>query len=371
VKFYNATKLEAASRWEPVLTAAVVAARGLLLPVHLAVRAIKRLCRVRSPAYLVADGFLIGDAVLLRPLVKAAARSGRPVTYLGGTHVATVMGDVPGLDHLDYQWPWARYDYSPASAVRFVSLFWRLVWLTPEVAVEARGDFRSLAVLSVAWCGRIVGFAFTGGRPLLAVDAGRAASLDGRIAPPEEHNRALAEACGLAYDSRAIAWEGSESSLAPASGLALSFSGSQAHRVLSVGLAGRLFASLECRAAGLVRRLPTVYLEGPADRFVGQPGAVEWLASRGIVRLRGTFEDFFRAIRACSAYVGVDSAGAHLASIFDIPALVCFTPNAAGDTPSPSHYSRPVHDRVVILDGDDDASVDRAAERLAAILGPS
>jgi hypothetical protein len=354
VKLYNRHLTQVATRWDLPLTAAVLMLRYCLLPLHLLVRAVKTLARIPSPRFLLSDGFLIGDAVLLRPLVKAAARTGGPVVYLGGPHVGTVFGDVPRFDWLNYQWPWAVYGYSARSWLRFARALWKLLLLTPATSVETRGDFRSLAVLSALWCGRLVGFGFTGGRRLLDVDAAAGGDLGDRISHLEAHNRALALAAGLSYDPSRMAWETTRPAAPRDLTLAFSFSASRTEKVLPVALAERLLIQLDSAMATARRGCQSVYLEGASDHFVRQAGAVDLLRGRGIRRVRSRFDEYFWTIAGAAGYVGVDSAGGHIASVFDVPAIVWFAPTILNPAPAPSAYARPVHRDVVVIDHADD-----------------
>jgi hypothetical protein len=360
VKLYNQDRTQTVKRWELPLTAGVLALRYCLLPVHLLVRAVKALLRIPSPDVLLADGFLIGDAVLLRPLVKAVARTSGPVVYMGGRHVDTVFGDIDGLDTLHYQWPWAVYDFSARSWLRFARILWKLLLLTPATCAEVRGDFRSLAVLSALWCGRLVGFGFTGGHSLLDVDAAADGELRDRVVSLEAHNRALALALGLAYDSSWMAWETARPARRGESAIALSFSGSRPQKVLTVALAENLLDHLDAAVDPDLPRLQAAYLEGANDFFVRQPGAVDMLCRRGIRPVKGSFDDYFWTIARSSGYLGVDSAGGHIASIFDVPALVWFAPTPLNPAPVPSTYSRPIHHDVVVLESADEQAVGAA-----------
>jgi hypothetical protein len=368
VKLYNRRRTEAAHRWDLPLTAAVLALRYGLLPVHLLVRTVKTLLRIPSPRFLLSDGFLIGDAVLLRPLLKAAARTGGSIVYLGGPHARTVFGDVGPFDHLEYQWPWAVYDFSARSWLRFARTLWKLLLLTPATSVEARGDFRSLAVLSVLRCGRLVGFGFTGGRHLLDIDAAAGGDLQHRVGHLAAHNRALALAAGLAYDASRMAWETRRPAAPGGRILALSFSASRPEKVLPVALAARLLEQLERSMDRSLPRLDAVYLEDADDRFVRQAGAADLLRGCGIRRARSRFDQFFWTIAGASGYVGVDSAGGHIASVFDVPAIVWFAPTLLNPAPAPSEYARPIHRDVVVIESADDETAAAACRRFMQMV---
>ncbi|MBL8022434.1 MAG: hypothetical protein JNM27_22345 [Leptospirales bacterium] len=298
MKLFNQEKLQRlklVARWLWILRVI----RLPLLPIAFVARLRKR------PDFLVADGFLIGDCVLLRPMLGAMCRKGR-VRYIGGAHAKEILGDL-GVEHEVFQWPWANYDYSVGSAFRLLSLWFRILVLQPRVIVEPRGDLRSLAVLYLTCPQRLAGYSFTGGAFMLDVDPALP-----EVVHLEEHNRVLATSLGLEYrldDLFQTAGNGDGS-------VAISFSGSQPLKVMPTNVAKFIVQRLQKSG----RRVS--YLRGPGDFFLSVPENLALLEEAKIPIKQESFKDYVSILRRVSGYIGMDSGGGHLASMFQKPSVI-------------------------------------------------
>lgn len=279
--------------------------RLFLLPLAFLLR-----CRPGRPQFLVADGFLIGDCVLLRPLLAAAARSGRTM-YFAGAHARHLLGDLP-VTILEGRWPWASYDYSLRSVFGLCSFLLRVFLLQPRCVIEPRGDVRSIALLYLCCPAVLAGFDFTGGAFMLDVKP---------VAPGilhlEEHNRLLADALDLDYRTEDIA---AERNPAAVGGIAVSLSGSQPLKCLPAAKARVLLEELRMhRPGGAI-----FYLAGPQDFFLKQEGSAELLREFNVTLWQGNFAEYISMMRGVECYVGMDSAGGHIAAMYGIPSLLFF-----------------------------------------------
>ncbi|MBF0364249.1 MAG: hypothetical protein HQK50_01685 [Oligoflexia bacterium] len=342
MKVYNQKKLNSLKRLEQALVTFVLLLRYAFLPLHLIIVVVKKVAGFSSPKFLVVDGFLIGDAVLLRPLIKSVLSDDEQAVYIGGTHSKFIFDDFK-IKIIFQQWPWANYDYSIGSLIKLLSLWSRLLWLTPEFCIEARGDFRSIAFCSLAWSGKIVSYAFTGGKKLLHLDASDSDErLKEQVFHLEEHNRALALALGLNYDRKLIIKQRPPVRAERRPVIGLSFSGSRPLKVLPLLFAERLLKLLKM---SLREDVSLKYLISPNDFFLGQEqdGGVRLLKQYQVEFFKGNFEEYLDEFSTLAGYVGVDSAGAHIASMYDLPVLVCFNTMLA-------EYARPIHDKVATLE---------------------
>lgn len=270
-----------------------------------------------------ADGFLIGDCVLLRPLLWGMVRQSRRVVYIGGQHADTLLSDIPA-ERLTFQWPWAVYDWRPAALWRLFILALRIFFLQPRCVVEPRGDMRSLAFLYLCCVPRIAGYSFTGGKFMIDVEP----DVPG-IEHLEVHNRRLAESLGLEYSVDDIVYGGVKSAagmFSKAGGqetskpgeIALSFSGSQPLKALPRATAAVLLHELSMRNKRMV------YLAGPNDHFLSTDDGESLLKTWNVEIWRGNFKAYVQKIRSAELYVGMDSGGGHIAAVFGIPALLFF-----------------------------------------------
>jgi ADP-heptose:LPS heptosyltransferase len=305
LKIFNEGKLSRLRALEPLLKLLAVP-RLFLLPLAFILR-----LRPNRPRFLIADGFLIGDCVLLRPLAAAAARSGSTL-YFAGAHAKPTLQDLP-VRVMEGQWPWASYDYSFGSLLRLLSFLLRVFLLQPRCIIEPRGDVRSLSLLYLCCPGVLAGYDFTGGRFMLNVrpDAPEIVHL-------EEHNRRLAAALDLDYRLADIAVR--QGSTAIAGHLAVSLSGSQPLKSLPLEKAHILFEAIR----GSQKDMRIVYLVSPQDFFLAQTGAEALLQKFNVTLWRGSFADYTAQIESSGAYIGMDSAGGHIAAMYGVPSLLFF-----------------------------------------------
>ncbi|MBN8216024.1 MAG: hypothetical protein J0L75_05245 [Spirochaetes bacterium] len=303
MKYFNAALVARAKRLEPILLA-LFPLRWLLTPLA----ALLRLRRARAD-YLVADGFLIGDTVLIRPFLRACLSAGSKVVYLGGAHAPAVLADLPVI-HRPFQWPWATYRRDLATLLGLLKCWAYLFVSQPRTVIEVRGDVRGLAFLFLACPRRLVGYSFTGGRRLLDAEPPGM----GAYAHLEAHHEALARLLGLPYRREAVFVEIGRRPV-PQRILGLSFSGSLPLKTMPLGLAKAVVRAAQGTG------LPLLYLAGPRDGFLAAHSLIQ---DSGIPVWRGRFSEYVQRISTLGAYIGVDSGGAHLAGMYAVPALLCF-----------------------------------------------
>ncbi|MCE9598453.1 MAG: hypothetical protein K8S54_10835 [Spirochaetia bacterium] len=301
MKLFNQQKLKRLKALAPLLLVLRLL-RLIFLPVAWLARLRKR------PDFLVADGFLIGDCVLLRPMIAAMLREGR-VVYLGGSHAREILWDMD-VTFETFQWPWANYNYSIRKLLGLIGLWFRILILQPRTIVEPRGDVRSLAFLYLTCPRRLAGFSFTGGHFMLDVDPELS-----EVVHLEEHNRVLSKSLGLRYSIE-------DMFCAPEPGngsVAISFSGSQPLRAMPTNVALALLGRLKSLGVNMS------YLKGPGDFFLKNPENLAVVAKFNIPILEGTFSAYINALKNASGYVGMDSGGGHLAAMMQKPSIIFFS----------------------------------------------
>ena len=286
--------------------------RLILTPVH------RRVAHGR-PAILLVDGFLIGDAVLLRPLLRAIIeRYGKThdILVVSGRHARHIYADMlPDIRIIEFQFPWATYDYSLRKLVQLGAIWLRLFTTRVEVALEARGDFRSIAWTSLACPARLIGFDFTGGAALLT----DVVPDDGTIAHLFEHARRLGGVLNLEFAEEHIRMDLPTHPKGETARIGVSFAGSQPLKQLprEVGLALLRQLATDVDAAELwYIQAPqeTVYTDEVLERELG-----------GRLRLfRGNFEQYYAFLQTLDCHIGMDSGGGHLCAMFGIPTVVIF-----------------------------------------------
>ncbi len=352
MKVYNTEKLRHIKIINSVLKF-IKYLRIVLFPLALFIRLLRN---KKRPDFLIADGFLIGDTVLARPLIKAILKKYSDVYYLGGMHAKIILQDIP-VKLIINQWLWASYNYSFKNILKQISIWWQIFCLQPKNIIELRGDIRSLFFLYFTYPEKLIGYSFTGGKTLLDLEP----NLPDEVMHLETHNKKLAEFLGLEYQSSDIQFKGGLRGLAPLESnisptrfkgrsplepfgllrlclnIGLSFSGSLPLKTLPLATAKIVVDFLREQYP----KAELIYLLSPKDYFYDQNQ--EFLRSNQIQIWQGNFQDYFEKIANLDFYVGMDSAGAHLASMFDLPSVIFFGTQE-------SFFAKPIHANAICLE---------------------
>lgn len=283
----------------------------------------------KKPSLFIIDGFLIGDAVLLRPLVLSIVekyRESHRIFLLSGAHSKRIFADIQSsISMITYQFPWATYDYSPKSLARLLRLWWRMFIDCPSIIVETRGDFRSIAWAHLTCPDRLVGFGFTGGRRLLT----DVVPDDGSVTHLFAHIVRIARVLNLPIDSHAVHLPRFPNQLRSGK-IGISFAGSQRLRQLPLEVVDGLLEGLSSRLANVELH----YLVSPGEAA----GVLDLIKQKHDSRVRtfsGSFDTYFDLLSTFDLYIGMDSGGGHLASLLHIPSVIIFGTQYAW-------YSKPI-----------------------------
>jgi ADP-heptose:LPS heptosyltransferase len=309
MKYFNRKKMR------PRLIKAI---EKCILIARLGLRPFKKLLtRDKTACILVVDGFLIGDTVLLRPLMKALVGKygqSHKILMLAGPHAQYILSDVASDIHIiEYWFPWATYDYSPRSLTRLFGSWLTFFTKNVDIAVETRGDFRSIAWTSLFCPHTLLGFDFTGGGRLLDTIIPD----EGAVVHLFEHIKLIGQALRVTIKEQDIL-------LAPH----ISHTS-----IFKIGIS--LVGSQPLRSFPYHKKLEII------DRLLEQDRAEIWYivapqdpaASIEALRQRfgekihffhGSFAEYFHFMKTLDAYIGMDSGGGHLCSLFGIPAIILF-----------------------------------------------
>ncbi|MFA5880223.1 MAG: hypothetical protein WC860_08680 [Candidatus Margulisiibacteriota bacterium] len=325
MKVYNDNKLKLAKKIEPFLLIIKI----LRLPLYLLVILI-RFFRKNRPDFFVADGFLIGDCVLARPLIKAVLRKDPKSYYMAGRHAKFIFFDSK-INLIENQWPWANYDYSLRNWLKQLLVWFKILWLQPKTIIELRGDLRSLFFLYLTCPKSLIGFSFTGGKMFLTKEP----NLPKKVMHLEAHNYALAKLLNLDYQlKKDLKIENrlkKEQRI-----IGLSFAGSLPLKTLPIKMAKIILDTFKNDAA-----VKLVYLKSPHDYFLDNHEAV--IQEYKIEIWEGAFSNYFDFMQTLSGYIGMDSAGGHIAALFQIPSLIFFGTQE-------SSFSKPINEQMIILE---------------------
>lgn len=121
---------------------------------------------------LVVELFLIGDIVMSEPVLRALQSKSKNITLLSQPHGRVVLENThPNLSYISYTPSWAK---STRRLLCYIQNLWRFPVLIYKlrrrrftVAIDLRGDFRSILICKLAGAKHIVGLDIGGGGALL------------------------------------------------------------------------------------------------------------------------------------------------------------------------------------------------------------
>ena len=145
---------------------------------------------------LLFDFHLIGDIVLLTPLLRAL-RNGYPdahIALVAGSWAREILAGSAWVDEIiPFSAPWVRYGQGWRGWLRAIELAIQLKKRDWDLGIEVRGDVRQILLLALAGAERRIGYDFTGGGPLLT----DVVPDDGTPAHLADHHRRIAEYLGI------------------------------------------------------------------------------------------------------------------------------------------------------------------------------
>ena len=182
------------------------------------------------------------------------------------------------------------------------------------MAIEARGDFRNIVWAALACPTRLIGFDFTGGARLLT----DIVPDDGKITHLFGHTKRLGRILNLEVTDGRIKMDLLPSPKGKVARIGISFAGSQTLRRLpaetGLALLRDLAQSMDAEIWYIQSPQETVYTDELLERELGD-------------RLRlfsGNFEQYYAFLKTLDCYIGMDSGGGHLCSMFGIASVIIF-----------------------------------------------
>jgi heptosyltransferase III len=119
--------------------------------------------RATDKRLLILEPFGLGDMVSLEPLVRTAGRCGYMIGLCGKPEWRSLYPEDATLKWLDADLPWATHDESNKYLLKhYTSTKLRMClrelrnWGTGAIGIDTRGDIRSVAVLHLAGCKRVL-----------------------------------------------------------------------------------------------------------------------------------------------------------------------------------------------------------------------
>ena len=276
---------------------------------------------------LVFDFHLIGDIVLLTPLLQAV-RERYPdahICLVAGPWAAELLAGTPWVSRYEpFEAPWVKYGQSWRGLWRCLRLLWKLRKTPWDWGIEVRGDVRQIALMFFCRVGRRIGYAFTGGQALLTDlvpdDLQRPHLLD--------HNRRIAEYLELmpkgahfAPSLRLLPWEQAQAAHVETY-VGFHFDASLPMRRFPLEEVDRLLGRFADSSYPLLVFMPPT---GATD--LGHYLAQHPLHLQGRLRVwRGSLRDMVVCLSRAQHFYGMDSGPAHIAASLGVPVTVFFGP---------------------------------------------
>jgi heptosyltransferase-2 len=291
---------------------------------------------------LVFDFHLIGDIVMLTPLLKSlktAYPEARLVLVAGGWAREILNGTHLVDEIIPFAAPWVKYKQGCRGLFSCYHLVKQLRKQTWDLGIEVRGDIRQILLLWLTGATRRVGFDFTGGRALLT----DVVCDDGVMAHLTEHHRRICEHLGiwqtdekyLPYLNLTAAEQAQAQNIAPFIGF--HFGASLPLRRLPEDEIIQLLSKFEFVDCKLV-----VFL-------TPDQSDIEAVLTKLSGRVRAKIELWTGSLRAlvvrlsrAEHFYCMDSGPAHIASALRVPITVFFGP-------AESSYVRSIGDSVEII----------------------
>ena len=289
--------------------------------------------RGRGPArdaprsILVFDFHLIGDIVLLTPLLKAL-RERYPDAHLclvAGPWAAELLAGTDWVSVLEpFEAPWVKYGQGWRGLWRSLRLLWTLRKTHWDWGIEVRGDVRQIALMFFSGAKRRIGYAFTGGQQLLT-DV-----VPDDVQQPHllDHNRRIARYLALVPDQapftpslQLLAPERAQATqIAPYVGF--HFDASLPMRRFPLDEVDRLLGRFASSALPLLVFMPP---SGAVE--LAQHLAQHALFRQGRLHMwHGSLRDMVVYLSRARHFFGMDSGPAHIAASLGVPVTVFFGP---------------------------------------------
>jgi len=276
---------------------------------------------------LVFDFHLIGDIVLLTPLLKAL-RERHPDAYIclvAGPWATELLTGTHWVSRVEtFEAPWVKYGQGWRGLWRCLRLCWTLRKTRWDWGIEVRGDVRQIALLFFCRVKRRIGYAFTGGQELLT-----------DVVPDDlqhphllDHNRRIAAYLELLPDSAVFA---PSLQLLPAEQtraalidpfVGFHFDASLPMRRFPLEEVDLLLGQFADSTTSLRVFMPPSGAQDLARHLAQHP-----LYLQGRLQMwRGSLREMVVCLSRAQHFFGMDSGPAHIAASLGVPVTVFFGP---------------------------------------------
>jgi ADP-heptose:LPS heptosyltransferase len=302
---------------------------------------------------LVVDLHLLGDAVMLVPLLRVIRRC-HPNAHLGlmaGPWAREILADTGLVDEfITLRAPWVAKGQGAAGIVGLVRAI-RTSRLRPwDWGIDVRGDVRNVLLLALARARRRVAYDFTGGTALMT----DVVPDDGVLRHIIDHHAVLARYLGMPMTAEECiptlgspAGNGSRTHGSPTPGskrrIGFHFGASMLLRRMPLEEACALILAFQDRQDAHLILVDAPEVRALNSAVLGRLAAS--YASR-IERWQGSLRELMAFLRTLDEFYAMDSGPAHLAAALGTDTTVFFGPNL-------SLAVRPMGRRVTVIERED------------------
>lgn len=302
----------------------------------------KCLARTLPSEIIVFDFHLIGDIVMLTPLLKALKTSypnARVVLVAGPWANDILLGTNLVDEIISFSAPWVKYGQGLSGLLACFRLIKQLRKKRWDLGIEVRGDVRQILLLWLTGAARRVGFDFTGGAPLLT----DIVFDNGTLAHIGDHHKRICKHLGI--------WSDKDSYLP-----FLKLTADEKLKASNIPA----FIGFHFGASLPLRRLPSLEIIKLLSMFqssnvkllvfstpgeCGFDSLLEQLPQsvRSKVELwSGSLREFIVVVGSALHCYFMDSGPAHISSALAVPTTVFFGP-------AESNYVRPLGEKIEIV----------------------
>ena len=273
---------------------------------------------------LVVDLHLIGDIVRLTATLQELRLiyPEQKIVLLAGPWVLDILKNNSVLDDIIiYKAPWVVYQYTVKAVFGYVKLIQKLRRYQFDLGIDIRGDIRNIVTIYLSKVNRRVGFSATGGDYLLTDEVPYHT-----IQTTMERNRAITQYLGGEKVFMPKLWLDQEEKKR------IEMFRSTHYGSVLIGISPGASQKKKQWGNDKVVALRTRLLKDPDVKLVWllSPDDTEledqikkYNENRDIF-LKGTLRDFILNIAKVDIYFGMDSAGAHIAAVFEKPSVICY-----------------------------------------------
>ena len=296
---------------------------------------------------LIFDFHLIGDIVLLTPLLKAL-REGNPddrIVLVAGQWAHEILKGTFWVDAIiPFSAPWVKYGQGFRGWLECFRLVRSLRQKTWDLGIEVRGDVRQILLLALSGAKRRVGYDLTGGAPLLT----EIIPVDNSLVHLADYNKRICEYLGvwphemdyipiLQLTEEEIAFTKQVSPY-----IGLHFGASLPLKRAPISLARDIVMNLLTRRPSC--RIVLFNLPEDPDYI---PRLLDMIGQEGCVNIEvwsGTLREFIVILSRCKHLIAMDSAAGHIGAALGRNVTAIFGPTE-------SKLVKPLGNNVTIVEG--------------------